>query len=301
MIFPNLFVPGAAKSATSSLHDYLGQHPQIFMCKIKEPHYFSNDASINCDSASRLSEYTSLFADGQGYPIRGESSTGYMIFPHVAERIKKTIPDPRFIFIFRNPIDRAYSHYWWLRGRGHETRAFRDAVLADMYELPNPENRITGLGGYRYYFAFGQYGKYLQPFITAFGRASVLIIITEQMRSSLLATLNLCFEFLRVATLKEVLPIRANETIVYGHAWLYRIASTISSQVGFSRFLKRKFTAEGYTNLYQIAGRVLKRQSHYPAISTSDRRWLGALYRDEVQELREMTGLTFDEWASDYP
>jgi hypothetical protein len=39
---PNLFIVGAAKSGTTSLHNYLNQHPDIFMCNPKEPHYLIN-------------------------------------------------------------------------------------------------------------------------------------------------------------------------------------------------------------------------------------------------------------------
>ena len=40
---PNLFIVGAAKSGTTSLHNYLNQHPDVFMSSHKEPHFLINN------------------------------------------------------------------------------------------------------------------------------------------------------------------------------------------------------------------------------------------------------------------
>lgn len=74
MMLPNLIVPGAAKSGTTSLHESLQEHPDIFMCRRKEPHFFSREASL--DDQRR---YEMLFE-------RGESSTSYMVIPDAPSR-----------------------------------------------------------------------------------------------------------------------------------------------------------------------------------------------------------------------
>ena len=95
LILPNFFIAGAAKSATSSLNDYLRQHSEIYMSEVKEPHFFGWDKAYQ----KGLDSYAFLFVDGTGFKARGESSTGYMVFPNVIERIKSTISEPCFIFI----------------------------------------------------------------------------------------------------------------------------------------------------------------------------------------------------------
>ena len=40
---PNLFVVGAAKAGTTALYDYLAQHPQVFLSRVKEPMFFSRE------------------------------------------------------------------------------------------------------------------------------------------------------------------------------------------------------------------------------------------------------------------
>lgn len=308
MVLPNLFIPGAAKSATSSLHEYLGRHPQIFMSRTKEPHFFSTDLNFQDNFPEKLQAYARLFEDGESCLFRGESSTGYMVFPGVVERIKNTIPDPRFIFIFRNPIDRAYSHYWWLRGRGYETRTFSEALLADMYDVPHSENRIKGGGGYRYYFAFGMYGAYLRSFMNVFGRERVNIITTEGLKGNLAQTLNACFCFLGLESLEKINPIRTNETIVYQHAQLYGFLSTAGSQTRFRDVLKNGLPVGVYKKLINLrgamanlVGKMMKSRKTYPPLTIEERFWLGSLYREDVNILREITGLSFDVWAKDFP
>src|SRR3982750_4919552 len=93
---PNLFLIGAMKSGTTSLHSYLASHPQIFMCPEKEPEFFAKNAIW-----SRGEDwYLRLFDGATTEPVVGESSTVYSRIPHfpgVAERIAKFSPGARFI------------------------------------------------------------------------------------------------------------------------------------------------------------------------------------------------------------
>jgi hypothetical protein len=73
----NLFIIGAMKSGTSSLHDYLGKHPQIFMAQFKEPMYFSREEHERMS----LAEYEGLFKDVSNQLYIGESSTEYTKLP----------------------------------------------------------------------------------------------------------------------------------------------------------------------------------------------------------------------------
>lgn len=307
MLLPNLFIPGAAKSGTSSLHDYVQQHPDIFMSAAKEPHFFSNAAHFQKEHGEKLATYAKLFEGSEGYRFRGESSTGYMVFPHVIQRIKAMIPDPKFIFILRNPIDRAYSHYWWLRGRGFETRTFREAMLADMNETPDPENSVKGFGAYRYYYAFGQYGSYLRAFIDEFGYDSIAVITTEDLKADAVATLNVCYKFLGVSEISDVTVRKSNETVVYRNPRVYGTINSLGSKTGASRFLRRKLPTvfRGAVASRQLlssgVAKLLRPQTSYPPISQKDRDWLQEMYADEVSTLRELTGLRFEKWLSDFP
>ena len=123
---PNLFIVGAMKSGTSSLHNYLATHPEIYMSEFKEPQYFADlGKDISRNQFPTEEAYLSLFKNAGNAKIIGESSTNYSKIPEftgVPQRIKAFSPEAKIIYIMRDPIERALSHYWervkrYLEGR----------------------------------------------------------------------------------------------------------------------------------------------------------------------------------------
>ncbi len=162
-MLPNFFVIGAAKSGTSSLHSYLGLHPEIHMSRVKEPNFFVPEDALArlwgipedalallwegqrdarqdemswAAGLSRL-DYEALFEPAR---IRGESSVHYSMYPAirgVPERITGLIPDARFIYIVRDPIERIRSQY--LQLAKSTAQPSLDDALGD---LDDPGNRL---------------------------------------------------------------------------------------------------------------------------------------------------------------
>lgn len=161
---PNLFIIGAMKSGTTSLHEYLDTHPQIQMSQEKEPGYFVEELGLHKGEEWYLSRWA---RDGR-YRYLGESSTHYTKLPlyqGVPERLYQYNPEGRLIYIMRNPFDRVVSHYWHaLRDAHHggELRPLLKAVRED-----------TG------YLAFSDYATQLEPYFERFGRGAVLTLTFE--------------------------------------------------------------------------------------------------------------------------
>lgn len=303
MSLPNLFVPGAAKSGTSSLHEYLNQHPQVFMCTGKEPHFFSREGHFN----RGITEYERLFEGAEDYAFRGESSTTYMVSRKAIERIGEFIDKPRFIFVLRNPIDRAYSHYWWLRGQGFETRPFREAVLGDMHLEPDPNVDIKRNGVYRYYFEFGRYAKWIGLYEIAFGRNAIHIVLAEQMRSHPLETINSCFSFLQLPPLPKLETTQSNRTIILKGAGIYQWLLNFGRHNGFRHRIKELLPAKSLALVLGIRERAvlrlrdkLRSDKRYPSIRLDDRQWLQELYAEDVNTLRQIAQQPFSEWQQDF-
>ena len=160
---PNLFVIGAMKSGTSSLHAALAAHPQIFMCREKEPDYFIEQRNWTKGE----SWYLSLFARAGDKPIIGESSTGYTkapIFHGVLQRILQFQPDARFVYIMRDPIERTISHYrhnvWW------------EGERRDM---------LTAICEKAHFRDVSHYAAQLAPYIEVFGRDRIYTLTLEEL------------------------------------------------------------------------------------------------------------------------
>jgi hypothetical protein len=153
---PDFIVIGAMKSATTTLHEQLARQPGIFMCRPKEPNYFSDDENY----ARGRDWYDSLFRLAGIDDLRGESSTHYTklpTYPRTVARMARDLPRLKLIYVMRHPIDRLLSQYV------HEVTAGR--VRVGLRE---------SLGRHPELVEYGRYSMQLQPFLDAYGFDRVL-------------------------------------------------------------------------------------------------------------------------------
>jgi hypothetical protein len=116
---PNLFLIGAAKSGTTSMHAWLAQHPDILMSAVKEPSHFGRDLAIEMGWASE-DRYLSLFAAGGDRRYRGEASPSYLLSSTAASEVHAFAPDSRIVVILREPASMVASLFLQLRSVGVE-------------------------------------------------------------------------------------------------------------------------------------------------------------------------------------
>ena len=293
IIHPNLFIPGAAKSGTTSLHELLNMHPDICMSSIKEPVFWNTDSP---EISEKIALYNGLFEDKTA-KIIGESTTSYMYFPKFIEQVKTHYKqEPKFIFILRNPIDRCYSHYWWMVGRGQEKKSFKDAVLKNSKTLFKEYDYVPN-----HYFHFGLYGKWLEAFYNNFDSKNIKVITMESLVEHRIETVNLCLKFLNLSELNSIPAIQANKTKKMEYPKAYHFIKKIAS--GKYRFTKiaklflPKKTITSVKNKLKNTTIFDKTSSfEYPKISDDQREWLHSLYKEDVSQLKQLTSLPFNEW-----
>lgn len=299
MSLPTFFIAGAAKSGTTSLHEYLAQSPDIFMSEIKEPHFFSHDGPYK----KGLPSYEKLFEKGRTCLHRGESSTGYMVFKISISRIARHIRSPKFIFLLRNPVDRAYSHYNYLKGMGFETRSFQAAFCADMHEVPSRRN-WAGVC-YKYYYQFGCYGSLLERFVQRFGRNSIHILTTERLKRQPLESVNSCLEFLDAPLLAGITVVQSNRTLDLTHKKTFgcflvgrRLIKEMPLKQVIPKNIREMYTraARRTTNAFLSSGKLMQTDP----ISPADRLFVSTLYGKEYERLKRIMGSSFQEWEGDF-
>jgi hypothetical protein len=180
---PDFLIIGAQKAGTTSLHEYLCEHPMVSSSTTKEVHYF--------DLAYHRGQpwYRAHFhASGPAGEITGESSPYYLFHPLVPERVAGDLPESRLIIILRNPVDRTYSHYNHERALGYETLEFEDAIEREGERLEGEEERISAEPDYcsfahqHYsYVARSHYAKQLERWFQYFDRDRFLILSAEDL------------------------------------------------------------------------------------------------------------------------
>jgi len=112
---PNFLVIGVEKGGTTWLHAQLKKHPEIFLPQSKEIHFFNkyNSNLIKHDYFQLgINWYADFFKQYKGQKVIGEVTPMYICDPEAPLRIQQTLPNVKLIAILRDPVRRAYSHYW---------------------------------------------------------------------------------------------------------------------------------------------------------------------------------------------
>lgn len=161
MRLPNFLIIGAAKSGTTTLFQYLNQHPQVYLPVKKEPNFFGKDENY----AKGLETYAAMFAEAKPDQVCGEASTDYTKwpnFPESAARIAQTLPQVKLIYIMRNPIDRAYSYYTQVNRYRPIQETFEDYICRTTEALDT-----------------SHYVLQIKQYLQFFPRESVLFLLLE--------------------------------------------------------------------------------------------------------------------------
>ena len=177
---PNLFLIGAMKSGTSSLHACLDKHPQIFMSKPKEPMFFSRESNF----AKGEESYLALFASAGEALVIGESSTEYSkapMFMGVPQRIAKFNSEARFIYVMRDPIERTISQYWF-----------------KVQHLGERQDMLRSIREDSHYTDLSHYAMQLTPYFEIFGRDRIFTLTFEEMRDDTSNVIQTLFKWLGV-------------------------------------------------------------------------------------------------------
>lgn len=167
-MLPNFLIIGAPKAGTTSLAAHLAAHPDVFVAEEKEVHFFDE----NFDRG--VAWYESRFAKGAGRRAMGDATPTYMFRQHALERMAALLPDAKLIAVLRNPVDRMYSHYWWMHVL-RERRSFADVCRA---LLDNPDDAAASE-----YLQGGRYLEALENVCAFYPRSALHVVILERFKA----------------------------------------------------------------------------------------------------------------------
>lgn len=192
----DFFVCGAQKAGTTLLHEVLARHDSVDMGLRKEINFFSFQYA--CGTAWYHEHYPFLEER-----LAGDVSPSYMLKgEQIAPRILEYNPAARFVFILRDPVRRAWSHYWHNRKKGNEPFEFTEAIVqeearlracpAEMMEY-GPE--LKAYHTYSYILR-SRYATLLQPFFAIVPRSQILVLLLESLRRESADALTTLSDFL---------------------------------------------------------------------------------------------------------
>jgi hypothetical protein len=310
---PNFFVIGAAKCGTTTLYDFLEQHPDVYMSPIKEPHHFSKDIvmenfsteykhylktrNVNLNEylqsdlsrkiwewyISDYNQYLQLFKNVNSEKAIGEISNGYLFSEVAAKEIYATYPNAKIIMILRNPVERAYSHYLANVRDGRTTLGFRDEIIDD------EKKTRKGWCISHCYVEMGMYHDQIKRFIDVFPSSQIKIYLNDDLKKSASVVGKDLLSFLQV---------NLNATIDYSkkqnEARLPKSAGIIKliTQTG----LKRKIFRALPKKMQEKVKPLFFKEGNIPKISKEDHQWLLEKYKSDIEKTQNLIGRDLSDW-----
>lgn len=185
MTGPTFAVIGAARSGTTAITEALRRHPDAFVTTPKEPHFFAfagqplrftgpgDEEGINRSAVTGRDSYLALYDGADGSTARGEGSVSTLYYHRESIPTMTALnPDLRLIVVLRDPVDRAFSAFQYLRMRGREPESDFATALA-----LEEERRAAGWHHLWHYRAMSCYADSLAAFMAAFGAEQVCVLL----------------------------------------------------------------------------------------------------------------------------
>ena len=294
MALPNLLIVGAAKSGTTSLHNYLNQHPDIFMCSPKEPHFLINKEigkqRIN-NGIIDIKDYETLFSEKSHLKYRGESSVMYLSFPEISiKNIKHYLDDDiKIIIMLRNPVERAYSGYQHVkRYNMMENLSFEDAL-----ELGEERYRdIKNFTPASRYLELGNYYNQVNLFKKSFD--NIHIVIYDDYKTDFNEEMNKIFDYLEVVRI----TINAEQQhMVGGWEWKSDGMKKLMMQQNLLKLFLRLIIPFKSLRQYIRAKFQKANMKVVATINPETEKWLKEYYKQDVAKLSELLNRDLNNWT----
>jgi hypothetical protein len=295
MPIPNFLIVGAAKSGTTSLSNYLKQHPDIYISSIKEPKFmvahsidFPTKPNKKVVVVKDWKEYENLFAAVTTETAIGEASAVYLYqYETAISNIKKYLGDPKIILILRNPVERTFSAYTHFLREGLEKLSFEEAIN-------NEEKRIADRWGFLWHYkSASQYFQQVKAYLESFN--NVKIVLNEELKNDRSGVIKNLYDFLEVdPTFEPDLTMTLNPSGVPKSGALYRLLARPNVVKKLGKKAMGLFMTDE-----KMRKRSLGWQSKLvtkPQMSEADRSYLKEYFREDILKLQDLLGRDLSNW-----
>ncbi len=189
--FPNAFLIGVQKAGTTTLNDWISQHPQVFCYNsLKDIPLF-----VKFPQPDKLNKR--LLLETPAYdnePVIFHSAVNYIFYPSLSQQIAAKQPKAKLILILRNPVARAISSYFYFKKMMRETRNIEEALIYQPkkdFEITRDNNDFT-------YIEHGFYYEQVKTCLEYFPKEQLLILDYEDLKKAPENLLQKVFLFLNV-------------------------------------------------------------------------------------------------------
>jgi len=271
--WPNFFIVGSPKSGTTSLYEYLNQTKGVYMSPVKEPRFFNHNIPESyLHRILEKKEYLKLFKNVKDEKAIGEASPTYLWDPESPKLIFEAVPNASIIIILRGPVNRAFSHYLYLKSQGLEDRSFSQIIKQRLHRKTDYDTCLD----------LGMYYESVKRYLEIFGKNQVKIIIFEEFTNDALNITKGVLKFLRI-----------NEEPPKSVGSAHNVYGVPRGKVG--RFVLRSKNISNIASTvlpqslkWKLKEKVILKHDDKPIMDIKDRKILQGFYEDDAKKLEKL-------------
>lgn len=294
---------GAQKAGTTSLHDILNTHPDIYLPNEKEAQFFD----INERYEKGLEFYfNTYFNTYQGEKLIGNINPNLQMDTRSIDRIIECFGENvKCIFILRNPVERAYSHYLMSKKRGYENLSFLDAIKEESFRIENPKKHPDYLSlepghfekNHLGYIYRSHYLKTIKYLFEKFPKENIKLILFENFIERKEETIEDMLQFLQVPSSSKLnYNIESNIASAPRNTVLRNLIYRPSL---FKKAIKPLFSEEKRARLKNkikaINNKPLTKKQK-TITQTKAETLYSTYFEKEIQEIEQLTNLDLSKW-----
>lgn len=275
-MLPNFIIPGAQKSGTTALRIYLSQHPNIYMVN-KEIHFFDTEENFK----KGIEWYKQFFKNNNEKKAIGEKTPEYLYNTKVPERIYNVVPNVKLIFVLRNPVKRAYSHYWHNVRSGQEILNFNKAIFEE-----EGRNKISK---YKNLYSYKDRGKYIiqiKRYAKYFKKSNMFFLLAEDLNRNTVEVLSSILEYLEVETDFKFEDLNKKHV---GGIPRSKLLAKLGGNEKIKKFRYLRYLIIGINN----------KKGYVPKMELDTQKYLYNYFTQYNKELEEFTGLDISTWENE--
>lgn len=287
---PNFLCIGTQKAGTTTLHDILIQHPEVYLPESKEAHFFD----INEHYERGLKWWVdTFFSSVRSETIIGAMTPEYLYYEEVPLRILETLgPNIKIIVLLRNPVDRAFSHYLMTKRRGFENYSFKEATHLEKDRIKDGEFERSHFS----YTSRGMYCEQVKRYRNIFPKENILVVrFEDDLLDNRQATISKILNFLELDDMPLNVNMKSNKAT---QARFKRLSSLIYKDSNLKKILRyfiKSSTIKIKINTYLDS---LNQTTKNISTLTDDEKnyYLNKYFINDIKALEDLLKIDLERW-----
>lgn len=295
MKLPNFLIIGVQKAGTTSIYNYLKQHPQVYMSPVKETNFLEKDweklakdkPSKSQNKIDTFEKYCELFKDVTNEIAIGEASPNYLFHYNTSsELIQRYVPNAKLISILRNPTERAHSDY---------LMHVRDAIGTQNKSLLD---QVKYSSHKSFVLRKGFYYEHLKHFYDKFDRQQIRVYLYDDLRKDAVKFMQEMYRFIGVddsfsvdvSHRAQTAKVPKNQTVNK----LLQKPNPLRNSV--ASVLKTFMPEETRQKIRSSLVNLNSNDKSKAALSPEERKALIDLYRNDILQLQDLIDRDLSAW-----